>query len=41
MFANSAFIFFVALWGLKRLYKVVNGKEIVTAVQQNGIKKAQ
>jgi hypothetical protein len=44
LFANSALIFFVALWGLKWLYKAVNGKEIDTAVSQNGpgdIKKAQ
>jgi len=44
LFANSSFIFFVALWGLKRLYRAVNGKEMFTMVSQNGIryiKKAQ
>ncbi len=44
LFANSALIFFMALWGLKWLYRAVNGKEIVTMVTQNGprdVKKAQ
>jgi len=44
LFANSALIFFVALWGLKWLYKAVNVKDIITAVLQDrpgNIKKAQ
>jgi hypothetical protein len=44
LFANSALIFFIALWGLKWLYKAVNGKEMITKASQDrpkGTKKAQ
>jgi hypothetical protein len=44
LFANSALIFFIALWGLKWLYRAVNGKETMTVVTQNGpsdVKKVQ
>jgi len=42
LFATSALIFFVALWSLKFLYKVVNGVEMLKAQSKDGnIKKAQ